>query len=211
MNRTELCARIAARSSLSGPMPPPRSTPSSRPSPTRSKRARPSTSQGSAGSPPATGRRARAAIPAPPKPSPSPPAPCRRSSPARPFATGSTTSRARAVVRWPVPVPQSLLGSTRTSAPRAARRCAGLRLQVGPRRYRRHSRRSHSRSGRTTTIEPTQLHPRHWPNSGRNPSATLVAGTIIDGRSASRLLACVAGTIIDGRSASPWNPPGRRS
>ena len=79
VNRTELCARIAARST-----------------PTRADAA--------------TARRVGAAIPAPGKPSPSPPAPCRRSRPARPFATGSTDSMASA-----------RFGGTRS----AANRCPG--------------------------------------------------------------------------------------
>ena len=81
-----------------GPMPLPRSTPSSRPSPTHSIAARRSTSRASANSLPTTLRRAREGIPAPAKPSPSPRAPCRLSSPARLFATGSTARKASAAV-----------------------------------------------------------------------------------------------------------------
>ena len=106
-------------------MPPPRSTPSSRPSPTHSKAARRSTSQASAGSPPATVRHARAAIPTPANPSSSPSAPCRPSSPARLFATGSTASMASAAVRRSPPPRESPPARVRIFSTRV-HRCTGV-------------------------------------------------------------------------------------
>ena len=98
VNRTELCARIAARSSLS------RADAATALDAVVSAIADALESgeavnmRASAGSPPATVRHARAAIPAPANPSSSPSAPCRHSSPARLFATGSTASVASAAV-----------------------------------------------------------------------------------------------------------------
>ena len=79
------------------------------------------------------------------------------------------------MVRWPAPVPESLLARARTPAPHAPR-CTGIDLLVGPRRYRWHSCGRHFRRSRTTLIGPMQCDPRQWPNYGRTPSATFVPG-----------------------------------
>lgn len=180
MNRTELCARIAARSSLS-----------------RVDAATAATAvdavvsaiadaleRGGAVNITGFGKfttRRRAARqghnPAPGKPSPTPPAPCRLSRPACPFMTGSRISMARPEVRWPPFAREPLRGRVRPLATHPQRRAtAGIGLRTLRRLCLRHGCRRHASSRQLRAIKPMRLDNRLWTRIRRAPSATLVAG-----------------------------------